>query len=86
MRMRTSGLEAAYLVEWDVLDVYDKLLRVINTGTHHVVFYDFQKINQEPSISRKMINNSSTLHESLSFNANTQINHVLPTGVGFRAN
>jgi hypothetical protein len=44
MRMRTSGLEAAYLVEWDVLDVYDKLLRVINTGTHHVVIYDFQKI------------------------------------------
>jgi hypothetical protein len=45
--MRTSGLEAAYLVEWYDLDVYDQLLRVINTGTHHVVFYDFQKIKWE---------------------------------------
>jgi hypothetical protein len=44
MGMRTSGLEAVSLVEWDDLDVYDKLLRVINTGTHHVVFYDFQNI------------------------------------------
>ena len=68
--MLTSGLEAAYLVEWDDLDVYDKLSRVINTETHHVNLYDFLKINnQESSISRKLINNSSTFHGSLSFNA-----------------
>jgi hypothetical protein len=29
-------LEAAQMVEWNDLDVYDKLLRIIDTGTHHI--------------------------------------------------
>jgi hypothetical protein len=33
------------MVEWNDLDVYDKLLRIIvDTGTHHIKFHDF-KIN-----------------------------------------
>jgi hypothetical protein len=27
------------MVEWNDLDVYDKLSRIINTGTHHVGFF-----------------------------------------------
>jgi hypothetical protein len=41
--MRTSISEAAEMVEWNDLDVYDKLLRIIDTGTHHIKFHD--KIN-----------------------------------------
>jgi hypothetical protein len=29
------------MVEWNDLDVYDKLLRIIDTGTHHIKFHDF---------------------------------------------
>jgi hypothetical protein len=29
------------MVEWNDLDAYDKLLRVIDTGTHHIKFHDF---------------------------------------------
>jgi hypothetical protein len=32
------------MVEWNDLEVYDKLLRIIDTGTHHIKFHDF-KIN-----------------------------------------
>jgi hypothetical protein len=28
-------------VEWNDLDVYDNLLRIIDTGTHHIKFHDF---------------------------------------------
>jgi hypothetical protein len=30
------------MVEWYDLDVYDKLLRIIDMGTHHIKFHDFQ--------------------------------------------
>jgi hypothetical protein len=29
------------MVEWNDLYVYDKLLRIIDTGTHHIKFHDF---------------------------------------------
>jgi hypothetical protein len=32
------------MVEWNDLDVYDKLFKNIDTRTHHIKFHDF-KIN-----------------------------------------
>jgi hypothetical protein len=29
------------MVEWNDLDVYDKVLRTIDTGSHHIKFHDF---------------------------------------------
>jgi hypothetical protein len=33
------------MVEWNDLDVYDKLLRIIDTRTHHVGFFRIFEIN-----------------------------------------
>jgi hypothetical protein len=37
--------EVAKMVEWNDLDVYDNLLRIIDTGTHHVGFIKIFEIN-----------------------------------------
>jgi hypothetical protein len=40
--MRTSMSQVAYINGgMNDLDVYDKLLRIIDTGTHHIKFHDF---------------------------------------------
>jgi hypothetical protein len=34
------------MVEWNDLDVYDKLLRIIDTGTHHIGFFKIIEIKR----------------------------------------
>ena len=61
--------------------------KLCHTGTHHVAFLCFQKINlQNFIITWNKINNCSDLLISYPIITQTQIKHMLPTSFKFRVN